>query len=185
MPRLHLVRHGEAEAGFGSHLDPGLSATGQTQAASMASVLEAVGPLDIVTSPLQRTRETAGFLEKRWATAARVESRVAEIPSPSDDLDDRAVWLVSTMAKRWSELDTYLREWRASYLEALAELETDTVVVTHFIGINAAYGHATDDDRVVCFAPGNCSVTVIDSPEGRDEGWHIVEQGEIATSVVH
>ena len=42
-------------------------------------------------------------------------------------------------------------------------LPADTVVVTHYIAINAAVGFATGDDRVVNFRPDNCSCTVLES----------------------
>jgi broad specificity phosphatase PhoE len=47
-------------------------------------------------------------------------------------------------------------------LTALAEIQNDTVVVSHFIAINAVVGHATADDRVVSFAPDNGSCTIVD-----------------------
>ena len=52
----------------------------------MAAALAPLGPLPIVVSPLRRTRETAAALERLWATTAVVDDRVAEIPSPTDDL---------------------------------------------------------------------------------------------------
>jgi broad specificity phosphatase PhoE len=163
MPRLTLVRHGRAAAGWGDDLDPGLDELGRAQAEAMADALAEAGPLPIVVSPLRRTRETAAPLEARWETTATVDPAVGEIPSPSDDLAERAGWLGPVMRSSWDEQPADLHAWRQNVLDALLAIEEDTVVVTHFVAINVAYGAATDDRRVTCFAPDNCSRTVFDS----------------------
>ncbi len=56
--------------------------------------------------------------------------------------------------------------FRARVLGAIRALRTDTVVVTHFLVINAVVGAATGDDRVVCFAPAHCSRTVVELDAG-------------------
>ena len=56
--------------------------------------------------------------------------------------------------------------FRNRVLGAIRTITTDTVVVTHFLAINAVVGAATNDDRVVCFAPGHCSRTVIEITDG-------------------
>jgi broad specificity phosphatase PhoE len=53
------------------------------------------------------------------------------------------------------------------------------VVVTHFVAINVAVGHASGDDRVVCFVPDNCSRTVLDADGDR---LTVVELGEQVAS---
>ena len=70
MPRLILVRHGRAAAGWGADLDPGLDELGRTQAENVAKVLAPQGPLPIVTSPLRRCQETAAPLAALWQNAA-------------------------------------------------------------------------------------------------------------------
>ena len=52
--------------------------------------------------------------------------------------------------------------FRTRVLGAIRALRADTIVVTHFLAINAVVGAATGDDRVVCFAPTHCSRTVVD-----------------------
>jgi broad specificity phosphatase PhoE len=64
--------------------------------------------------------------------------------------------------------------WRIQVLNALEEFTQDTVVVSHFVAINVAVGHALGDDRVTCFRPENCSCTVLDVQGDR---WEIVELG--------
>ncbi|MEY2568123.1 MAG: hypothetical protein QOE35_2652 [Actinomycetota bacterium] len=182
MTRLILVRHGEAAAGWGADADPGLSAEGHGQALESAATLGPLGPLPIVVSPLRRTRETARALEQQWGVTARVEPRVGEVRSPDDaDLAQRAAWLRGFMGGTWSDADARLRAWRENVLDALLALDEDTAVVTHFIAINAAVAAATGDDRVVSFAPANCSHTVLEADKGT---LRIVELGDQGLSVV-
>lgn len=174
MARLYLIRHGRAAAGFGSHPDPGLDDVGRRQAQAIARDLDPVGPLDVVTSPLQRARETAAPLEDAWGVTALVEDRVAEIPSPTDDLAERVSWLRGALAARWGDLDGLHRDWREALVEYLLTLSVDTVVVTHFVAINAVVGHARSDDAVVQEVLANCSCTVVEQAPG---GFVVVEMG--------
>ena len=147
----------------------------------MADSLESVGPLPIVVSPLRRTRETAAALEHRWGVTATVDVAVGEIESPSSDLTEREAWLRALMQGAWSDAPD-LDGWRREVIEALARIPADSVVVSHFVAINVAVGHATADDRVVCFVPDNCSRTVIDVDGDR---FTVVELGEqVATTRV-
>jgi len=166
MALVRLVRHGHAAAGFSAEVDPGLDELGRAQAAAMAARLAPLGPLALVTSPLARTRQTATALEARWGVAAVVDDRVAEIPSPTDDLTERGAWLSRAMAGTWAELGDELGAWRDRLVAAVAELEHDTVVVTHFVAINALVGRARGDDRVMSVAVDNCSVTTLDTAGG-------------------
>jgi broad specificity phosphatase PhoE len=182
MARLYLVRHGKAAAGWEADADPGLDDLGHRQAEIMAARLAPFGPLPLVTSPLRRTRETAAALERRWTVTARVEPRIAEIPSPVEGLAARAEWLAATMQQGWSNLAPALQDWRRDLLAALADYRRDSVLVTHFIAINVALGQALGDDRVVCFRPENCSCTVI---EVEGECIQVIERGaEGATKVL-
>ena len=151
MSRIYLIRHGRAAADWGSHLDPGLDDVGRAQAHAIAARLAPKGPLPLVASPLRRTRETAAALERQWATTARIEPRVGEIPSPIADLGARAQWLRGIMQRRWPELDEPLQRWRSAVLEALCALSEDTIVVSHYIAVNvpprgrACAGRSTRD----------------------------------------
>jgi broad specificity phosphatase PhoE len=167
MSRVYLVRHGRAAADWGSHVDPGLDKVGRAQAEAMAKKLDTNGPLPLVASPLRRTRETAAALERQWGVGARIEPRVGEIASPVEDLTARAEWLRGIMQRRWPELDEPLQRWRGAVIDALRELGEDTVVVSHYIAINAAVATALGDERVTCFRPDHCSCTVLDVVDGR------------------
>jgi broad specificity phosphatase PhoE len=163
--RLYLVRHGQPLARYDQDHDPGLDDIGRAQSEAAAAELAALGPLPIITSPLRRTRETAAPFERQWSVAASVEPAVGEVRSPSDDLAERSAWLGEILRgkRRWSELDDERRRWRDGVVHALLSLDADTVVVTHYIAINAAVGGATGDDHVVNFRPDNCSCTVVES----------------------
>jgi broad specificity phosphatase PhoE len=179
---LHLVRHAEAASGWGSDADPGLSELGQRQAAAAAEALVAsLSPRAVVTSPLRRTRETAAPIVRAWGTEAEVVAAFGEIPSPSDDLAERAAWLPGALRGRWGDLDEAVGAWRAALIEAALAVERDVVVVTHFVAINALVGHALGRDEVTTFLPANASVTVLDALDGRLE---VVERGGEAPPVV-
>lgn len=177
MTRLVLVRHGQASARWNEEHDPGLDDTGRHQAATVADSLPFT-PAFLVTSPLRRARETAAAIEARWGVPARIEPSVGEIPSPVDDLDGRGRWLSDeVLSKRWSDLGSMLTAWRRRLLECLVALDDGTVVVTHYVAINAAVGAATGDDRVVCCRPANCGVTAFEIDAG---ALRLVGQGDQA-----
>lgn len=167
MKTLVLVRHGEAAAGWDADLDPGLSSEGRAQAEALIHDLVHLGPLPIVVSPLRRTLETAAALAARWGVEPRTEPGVGEIVAPADraDLAARTDWLRTAMAGHWSDLGDDHLAWRQRVLDRLGAIEGDAVVVSHFVAINVAVGEASGDDRVVCFAPGYCSRTVLNVDE--------------------
>lgn len=166
MAILHLVRHAEAEAGWGDAADPGLSEGGRAQAGAMADGLAPAGPLPLVTSPLRRARETAAALEARWRTIALVDPGVGEIPSPTDDPAERRRWLGGALASTWPALGPRYESWRTMVAELLGGFAEDTVVVTHFVLINVALGRALGRHEVVVADVANASVTVIDNRDG-------------------
>ncbi len=170
MPTIYMVRHGRAAAGFDSHLNPGLDDLGWSQARAAALELMAAipAPIPIHSSPLARARETALPLARRWGTTIAIEPRVAEIPSPTDDLGERARWLRGIMAGRWSDLPADLRRWRQSMIDCVLGIETDAVVFCHFIAINIIAGAATDAESLIVFRPDNGSITRIGTHPGPD-----------------
>lgn len=174
MSLLYLVRHGEAAASWYEAHDPGLSPQGHKQAQRVREELAPLGPLSIVTSPLMRARETAEPLLGLWKREAVVDPRVGEIPSPVLELQGRTAWLREVMARRWPELGAELQAWRRQVLETLCEVTEDTVIFTHFVVINVAFGHAAGDDRVLSFWPRNGSITVL---ENRGAALLLVKQG--------
>lgn len=189
MPKLYMIRHGEAAAGWDADTDPGLSDKGRAQSQAVAREIEArVGrKLPLISSPLRRCRETGDPLAASWGATARIDPRVGEIPSPIEDLKARGEWLRVFMSGTWTDgiktqghLD--LTAWRDGVAQALIELSEDTVVFSHFVAINAATSAATNDDRVLSFRPDNCSVTVFET-DGKT--LTLVERGREAETKVN
>jgi len=164
--KLYLVRHGRAAAGFGESRDPGLDEVGRKQAEEVAQQLAPLGPLPILTSPLRRARETAAPLAQLWNVQPIIEEAVAEIPSPTDNLQERVAWLRDFMAGSWRNATPPLAQWREDVIAALLAIREDTAIFSHYIAINVAAGAALDDDRAVVFSPDNCSVTVFENDGG-------------------
>jgi broad specificity phosphatase PhoE len=182
MPRLHLVRHGRAAAGWNVDPDPALDDLGRRQADAVADRLEPVGPLAVVSSPLRRCRETSEPLVRRWAVQPVIESAVAEIPSPEGyTMETRVDWLRRAMQGTWSELGSRYTDYRDAVVARLSACPEDTVVFSHFIAINVAIGAAVGDDRLVIRSLDNCSVTVIDVVDG---GLVLVEGGHEADTLI-
>ncbi|MCC5858825.1 MAG: histidine phosphatase family protein [Ectothiorhodospiraceae bacterium] len=113
MALIYLIRHGRAAAGWDADPDPGLDVLGRQQAQHLVERFEPLGPLPVVVSPMARTRETAAPLLEHWGTEPRIEPRVSEIPSPTEELAARADWLKGIAGRRYTELDDWLRDWRA------------------------------------------------------------------------
>lgn len=193
MPTIYMIRHGEAAAGWDADTDPGLSGKGHAQAEAVAREIESrVGRrLPILSSPLRRCRETAMPLSALWDCEPVIETRIAEIPSPIEELEARGAWLRRIMAGTWTEAlapenigdgKVDLPAWRQSVVDALTSLPGDTVIFSHFIAINVAAGAALNDDRLVAFRPDNCSVTIFESS---GSALKLVEQGREAETKVN
>jgi broad specificity phosphatase PhoE len=162
MPRLYLVRHGRIASS--GDPDPGLADIGRVQAERMAAALRGNGPLPILTSPYRRARETAAPLASLWGVTPSIDSRLGELPSPPGaEFGSHSEWLKYALSRRWPEMHESLRCWRDQVMQVLLEIPADAVVVSHFVAINVAVGHALRDERVTCFQPENCSYTVLDS----------------------
>ena len=167
MPIIRLVRHGDASAGYAEHPDPGLSERGRRQADLVAAELDATGPAELITSPMARARETAAPLASRWGVAPRVEPAISEIPSPGLAPTERGPWLQSLMSRTWNEAPGDVLAWRDGIIEALLELEVDTIGFSHFVAINAALSVATSSPHPRVAHLDHCSVTVFDTDGGR------------------
>jgi broad specificity phosphatase PhoE len=181
MPVIHLVRHGRATGGWDADPDPGLDEFGRVQASALAGRLAGLAdgttPV-LVTSPLRRCRETAVPLVERWGVDAVVEPMVAEIPSPEGvPFGQRLPWLRAAMAGAWTDLGPRYVAYRDAVAAYVAGRHEDTVVVSHFVAINAVIGACTGDDRVLIRRLDNTSVTVVTTSAG---GLDLVEAGREA-----
>lgn len=178
---IFLVRHGEAEAGWGTAPDPGLSALGHKQAEAVAQTLTGQPITHALSSPMQRCRETSAPFVKASGLSAVIEPDVSEIPTP-EGLNDRVAWLRGFMAGDWDAAPAVVADWRESLLARLHTIEDNTVVFSHFIAINTIVGHLTGSEKVTSFRPGHCSVTQL----RRDGGRLVVDMlgSEAATKVL-
>jgi broad specificity phosphatase PhoE len=185
MPRVHLVRHGRAAAGWDRDPDPGLDPTGEDQAVRVAERLAPLAEtvaLPIVTSPLRRCRQTAAPLARRWGVTPTVEDAVAEIPSPLGmAMADRVEWLREAMGGNWSDLGGRYQSFRDEVVGFVLARAQDTVVFSHFIAINAVLGACLGDDRLVIRRLDNTSITVVDADAGTIR---LVEPGHEADTLL-
>ena len=181
MALIYFVRHGKAAAGFGEDRDPGLNELGHAQAASIAPRLIAAAPVELISSPLRRARETAAPVESALGRSARIVPAVSEIASPMADLAARAGWIRAAMQGNWSDLSMAHQHWRRSVVDMLLALPKDSLVFSHFVAINAAVSHALGVDRMTAFSPDNCSVTILDNAGGV---LRVVELGQESETVI-
>ncbi len=165
--RVVLVRHGQPDGTWGQDPDPGLDELGHAQARAVAELLAPLGPLPVIVSPLRRTRETAAPLTAHWGVEPVVENGIGELVAPADPQPDHGSWLRSLMAGTGADAPDVMGPFRARVLGAIRTITTDSIVVTHFLAINAVVGAATNDDRVLCFRPAHCSRTVVEIADGR------------------
>ena len=108
-----LLRHGVTEhtmrklfSGTGG-LDPGLNADGEAQAARAAAYLKRLGTVDaLVSSPLRRTRETAGFVSSELGLDIEIEPGIAETAFGE--------WDGQTFAEVYEKWPREMDEWLAS-----------------------------------------------------------------------
>ncbi len=97
MVNIYLVRHGKAFSNWGEALDPGLDGQGKRQAEDVVESFSLKDPVDIVSSPLLRARETALPLSKAWKIKPVIDVRVSEIPTPKEYIEARNQWLREVM----------------------------------------------------------------------------------------
>lgn len=174
MTTLYLVRHAKPAATWGEATDPGLDATGASQAQRTAGQLQQrLAPLDVFTSPLRRCVETAQPLTALWNRPATLLPQVAEVPSPPLSIPERARWLAAGMQGTWAQLQASspprspdYAAWREQLLNALRSMQSDAVIYSHYIAINVVIGAAQGHDRVISFRPGHASVTTVAVVDG-------------------
>jgi len=172
--RVYMIRHGAAASAWsqpGSAPDPGLDDLGRTQAESACAELLGLAdaPRLVVTSPLQRCRDTAAPFAKALGVAPVVEPRVAEIPTPRDLAHEaRGAWLRAAFGADWSTIagDADYVAWRDGVGAAVAA-RPGAAIFSHFVAINAAVSAATGDPRVLSFEPDNGSITVFETDGAR------------------
>ena len=188
MPRLYLIRHGKPASTWGdADEDPGLDDTGRAQAEAARDWLlsrpAGERPLRVVSSPLNRCRETALPTAKALGVELEIDARVGEIPTPAAlSAAERPAWLRKAFEGTWSQIEGDLDygAWRSAMVASLAA-RGDTAVFSHYVAINAVVSHLLGDDRVLSFRPDHTSITVLETD---GPTLTLVEKGREATTGV-
>ena len=164
--QIALVRHGRASAGWDTALDPGLDDLGRKQADEAAKKLDLIfvgQQVQIISSPLLRCQQTAKPFAKLRKASVQVCAEVAEIPSPSGiEMSGRVEWLRTAMQGTWADLGSEYVEFRDLVIKFVRSRETNTVIFSHFVAINAVIGALVGDDRLVIRSLDNCSITLLE-----------------------
>ena len=155
---IFLVRHGEAAASWGEHPDPGLSDVGHSQAEAVCDALIERGGQRVVSSPMQRCRETAAPLARRLALTPDISPAVSEIGTPAG-VEDRVNWLQELMTGTWPEGMLHFCNAATDFVDSCP---IGTVIFSHFVAINAVVGRLCDSPDVLIFRPGYCSITILE-----------------------
>ena len=175
---LHVVRHGRTEVNAAGKLlgrsDPELDEIGRTQAADLANRL---GKVDlVVSSPLQRTMETASYIngmveaDPRW-----LELDYGDLEGRSIESIDNEIWKKWRSDVHWApdggESLATLGIRVRNACEEIAEISKDkeVVVVTHVSPIKAVLAWVLGlDDGVAwkCYVSPGSSMTIKIGPFG-------------------
>jgi broad specificity phosphatase PhoE len=163
MTRVILACHAQPEKSTEvPRADWALSQLGREQAAHVAGRLAEFAPLNIVSGPSRRTKETAEVVSKRLGKAVKVDARVGEITAPQG-VADRQEWLDRVFRTQngvlWSQLDPATNKWRNDNIQAIRELRENTVVFTHYANINVIMGAALQVDLTAVCQPNHISLT--------------------------
>ncbi len=182
--RLILVRHGEsvgnASGVLQGRLDFGLSERGLAQARLTAERLQGEGASRVVSSPLKRAAQTAGFVAEALDLELQLEPDLAEY-----DIGAGAGMTAPQLRERFPEMvQARLRGERflfpgeegrdhfharlASALGRMREVDGTTIAVAHG-GVISALCHLVvglDLHRPGVFQVGNCSLTEIVTDRG-------------------
>jgi broad specificity phosphatase PhoE len=186
LAKIALVRHGRASAGWDTALDPALDDLGRRQADEVANELEQIyagQQVEVVSSPLLRCQQTAQPFAELRKVAVRVCAEVAEIPSPNDvEMSGRVDWLRTAMQGTWADLGGEYVEFRDSVVKFVRSRETNTVIFSHFVAINAVIGSLIVDDRLVIRSLDNCSITLLE--RDADGKLRIAQTGHEADTLI-
>ena len=96
-------------------------------------------------------------------------------------MGERVAWLREAMAGEWAALGDRYTTYRDRVADHVAAIPTDTVVVSHFVAINAVIGACLGDDRLVIRSLDNTSVTLV---ETTPRGLVLVEAGHEADTLI-
>ena len=174
MSRVYMIRHGKPKSTWGDHSDPdpGLDETGWAQAEAAGAALLAIPaqfrPISVVSSPLNRCRDTAVPFARALGVEADIDPVFGEIATPANiPHAERSAWLRRAFEGSWGQIagDIDYQAWRAEIVEALKG-RGGTAVFSHYVAINAAVSAVTGVDSVIAFRPDHCSITAFELRDG-------------------
>lgn len=160
MPVLYLVRHGRTAANakglLQGRLDPPLDEIGRRQAEAIAAMIGQVD--EVISSPLVRARETAGYfnvpitVDERWIEIAYGE--LEGVPTHEVPPEVWQSWRTNSLyatkgGESFASLDARVREACAALADRIGE--RDVVVVSHVSPIKAAVAWALKASMDIMF----------------------------------
>ncbi|WGF87742.1 histidine phosphatase family protein [Marinivivus vitaminiproducens] len=179
MKRIVLVRHGESEWNAARRLqgqaDIGLSERGRTQARALAPMVAALAPTLVLTSDLQRARDTAsllGYPDARPEALLREQSVGIWTGEAIDGLkagapEDYRAWRAGTFAPEGAEdWATFCQRIDRALALALADGADTALVVCHGGVIRAALDLCLRLEPARLIPVGPASLTVLAFPDG-------------------
>ncbi|MBS0386551.1 MAG: histidine phosphatase family protein [Proteobacteria bacterium] len=162
MTRVIVARHAEPDrvSGLDRTKWP-LTRFGRAQAEHLAGRLADLAPLNVVSGPAVRTKETAELAAKRLRRPVKVDPRFGDILAPKGE--DTDAWLASIFNSdapvHWRDLDAAVNRWRNDTVQAVRELTEDAVVFTQYTNINAIAAAALRVEVTKVCRPDFASIT--------------------------
>ena len=169
--KIILIRHGEAASSWEKSTDPGLSDLGKAQAEECSNELlkiKNINSYSLISSPLTRAKKTSEPLSKKINIPVSINPLFAEIPSPGINLSERKEWLQKIFRMKLSDLETPQKKWKDAIIAELENINTPTIIFSHFMVINIIVSYLKKSDFIVNFYPDNCSITNL-SKNGKGE----------------
>ncbi len=157
-----LVRHGEASSSWNQSLDPGLSDLGNSQAEECAKKLynlKNIESFNLISSPLQRAKQTAKPLSEKINSSIQINPLFSEIPSPGISISERKEWLAKIFQMKIKDLGTPQKKWKSAIISEIENISKPSIIFSHFMVINIIVSYLINSDLVVNFYPDNCSIT--------------------------
>jgi broad specificity phosphatase PhoE len=194
--RIHLVRHGEVDNPerilYGTLDGYGLTSRGLEMARAAADYLGAFSVSRIVSSPLQRTKETAGPLVEMTGLPLDIDERVIEGDNAFQGTKVSAKRLLSN-PRLWPLLRNPLRpSWGEPYKHIVARMmeaiddargsvdSGDVVVFTHQLPIWMVHSHVAGKALPHLPSRRRCTLGSVTSLVREEGKWREVDYQEPA-----
>ena len=158
---LVLIRHGEASASWGEHIDPGLSNDGKKQAKKLIETFseENLENFKFISSPKLRALETGQPLAMSCNKDLLIQNEFSEIPSKKIPNDEKQNWLRQVMSQDINTLPEEVKSWQDNIMNALSSINSDALIFSHFMVINAIAACVLKNSNLLYFYPDYTSCT--------------------------